>query len=159
MWCTAFARMNNARSPLQGKRQLVPIRANFRIDFGASSGPPRRVLRRSDASGVSRASSASWIDAIDTEDEFADRAWPASSSASHSTTRRTVLRAAGEDAWSAGADVTCGKRLVVVVGQHRALVIAVDGAQTRRRRSKLRVWPGGACPVNPSLQPTGAAGR
>jgi hypothetical protein len=59
----------------------------------------------------------------------------------------------------AGADVTRGKRLVVLVGQHRALVIAVEGAETRRRRSKLREWPRGTCPVNPSLQPAGAAGR
>ena len=33
--------------------------------------------------------------------------------------------------------VTRGKRLVVIVGQWRALAIAVRGAQARRRWSKL----------------------
>jgi exodeoxyribonuclease V alpha subunit len=33
-----------------------------------------------------------------------------------------------------------GRCLVVIVGQRRALAIAVRGAQTRRRRSKLRAW-------------------
>jgi exodeoxyribonuclease V alpha subunit len=36
--------------------------------------------------------------------------------------------------------VTRGKRLVVLVGQRRALAIAVGGAQARRRWSKLREW-------------------
>src|SRR5947209_683510 len=36
--------------------------------------------------------------------------------------------------------VTRGKRLVVLVGQRKALAIAVKGAQTRRRWSKLRDW-------------------
>jgi len=36
--------------------------------------------------------------------------------------------------------VTRGKRLVVFVGQRKALVIAVKGAQARRRWSKLREW-------------------
>ena len=36
--------------------------------------------------------------------------------------------------------VTRGKRLVVLVGQRRALGIAVRGEQTRRRWSKLREW-------------------
>jgi len=36
--------------------------------------------------------------------------------------------------------VTRGKRLVVLVGQREALAIAVKGAQTRRRWSKLREW-------------------
>jgi len=36
--------------------------------------------------------------------------------------------------------VTRGKRLVVLVGQRKALAIAVKGAQTRRRWSKLREW-------------------
>jgi exodeoxyribonuclease V alpha subunit len=36
--------------------------------------------------------------------------------------------------------VTPGKRLVVLVGQRKALAIAVKGAQTRRRWSKLREW-------------------
>src|SRR5467141_4063364 len=36
--------------------------------------------------------------------------------------------------------VTRGKRLVVLVGQRKALAIAVKGAQTRRRWSKLGEW-------------------
>jgi exodeoxyribonuclease V alpha subunit len=36
--------------------------------------------------------------------------------------------------------VTRGKRLVVLVGQREALAIAVKGARTRRRWSKLREW-------------------
>jgi exodeoxyribonuclease V alpha subunit len=36
--------------------------------------------------------------------------------------------------------VTRGKRLVVLVGQRKALAIAVKGEQTRRRWSKLREW-------------------
>jgi exodeoxyribonuclease V alpha subunit len=36
--------------------------------------------------------------------------------------------------------VTRGKRLVVLVGQRRALAIAVGGAQARHRWSKLREW-------------------
>jgi exodeoxyribonuclease V alpha subunit len=36
--------------------------------------------------------------------------------------------------------VTRGKRLVVLVGQRKALAIAVKGAGTRRRWSKLREW-------------------
>ena len=36
--------------------------------------------------------------------------------------------------------VTRGKRLVVLVGQRRALAIAVKGRQTRRRWSKLKEW-------------------
>jgi exodeoxyribonuclease V alpha subunit len=36
--------------------------------------------------------------------------------------------------------VTRGKRLVVLVGQQKALAIAVKGARTRRRWSKLREW-------------------
>ena len=36
--------------------------------------------------------------------------------------------------------VTRGKRLVVVVGQPKALAIAVKGARTRRRWSKLAEW-------------------
>ena len=55
--------------------------------------------------------------------------------------------------------VTRGKRLVVLVGQRKALAIAVKGAQTRRRWSKLREWLGSTRPVIPSLQPAGAAGR
>lgn len=36
--------------------------------------------------------------------------------------------------------VTRGKRLVVLVGQKKALSIAVRGQQTRRRWSKLKEW-------------------
>ena len=36
--------------------------------------------------------------------------------------------------------VTRGKRLVVLVGQRKALAIAVKGARARRRWSKLRGW-------------------
>jgi exodeoxyribonuclease V alpha subunit len=36
--------------------------------------------------------------------------------------------------------VTRGKRLVVLVGQRKALAIAIKGAQTRRRWSKLCEW-------------------
>jgi len=36
--------------------------------------------------------------------------------------------------------VTWGKRLVVLVGQRKALAIAVKGDQKRRRWSKLREW-------------------
>jgi exodeoxyribonuclease V alpha subunit len=36
--------------------------------------------------------------------------------------------------------VTRGKRLVVIVGQKKAMAIAVKGKQTRRRWSKLREW-------------------
>ncbi len=38
--------------------------------------------------------------------------------------------------------VTRGKKLVVIVGQAKALAIAVKGAQTRRRWSKLGEWLG-----------------
>ena len=36
--------------------------------------------------------------------------------------------------------VTRGKRLVVIVGQKKAMAIAVKGRQTRRRWSKLKEW-------------------
>ena len=36
--------------------------------------------------------------------------------------------------------VTRGKRLVVLVGQRKALAIAVKGARTGKRWSKLREW-------------------
>ena len=36
--------------------------------------------------------------------------------------------------------VTRGKRLVMLVGQRKALAIAVKGARARRRWSKLREW-------------------
>ena len=41
--------------------------------------------------------------------------------------------------------VTRGKRLVVIVGQKKALAIAVKGKQTGRRWSKLREWLHEAC--------------
>jgi exodeoxyribonuclease V alpha subunit len=48
--------------------------------------------------------------------------------------------------------VTRGKRLVVLVGQRKALAIAVKGARTRRRWSKLREWLGCQSPVVPGLR-------
>jgi exodeoxyribonuclease V alpha subunit len=36
--------------------------------------------------------------------------------------------------------VTRGKRLVVLVGQRKALAIAIKGARKRRRWLKLREW-------------------
>ncbi len=39
--------------------------------------------------------------------------------------------------------VTRGQRLMAVVGQPKALAIAVEGAQTRRRSSKLQGWLSG----------------
>ena len=39
--------------------------------------------------------------------------------------------------------VTRGKRLVVIVGQPKALAIAVRGGQARRRWSKLKDWLSG----------------
>jgi exodeoxyribonuclease V alpha subunit len=36
--------------------------------------------------------------------------------------------------------VTRGRRLVVIVGQKKALAIAVKGKQIRRRWSKLKEW-------------------
>jgi exodeoxyribonuclease V alpha subunit len=36
--------------------------------------------------------------------------------------------------------VTRGKRLVVIVGQRKAMAIAVKGRQARRRWSKLKEW-------------------
>jgi exodeoxyribonuclease V alpha subunit len=47
--------------------------------------------------------------------------------------------------------VTRGKKLVVLVGQKKALAIAVGGRQARRRWSKLREWLG-ACPSNPGTR-------
>jgi hypothetical protein len=46
--------------------------------------------------------------------------------------------------------VTRGQRLMVVVGQPRALAIAVRGAQTRRRWSKLGDWLGGEGVTSPA---------
>ena len=43
--------------------------------------------------------------------------------------------------------VTQGQRLVVLVGQRKALAIAVKGARARRRWSKLREWLAGAFPL------------
>jgi exodeoxyribonuclease V alpha subunit len=43
--------------------------------------------------------------------------------------------------------VTRGQRLVVIVGQPKALGVAVKGAQTRRRWSKLREWLTGTAQV------------
>src|SRR6202011_5437101 len=51
--------------------------------------------------------------------------------------------------------VTRGKRLVVVVGQRKALAIAVKGSQTRRRWSKLGEWLGRQAAVYYQRQITG----
>jgi exodeoxyribonuclease V alpha subunit len=60
--------------------------------------------------------------------------------------------------------VTRGKRLVVLVGQRKALAIAVKGARTRRRWSKLREWLSLNCreeigPVATDSAPTSGAIR
>src|SRR3954464_13178982 len=58
--------------------------------------------------------------------------------------------------------VTRGKQLVVLVGQRRALAIAVKNGSARRRWSKLGEWLGGAVPSaasrghGPGQWPTGA---
>ena len=50
--------------------------------------------------------------------------------------------------------VTRGKRLVVLVGQRKALAIAVKGARTRRRWSKLRDWLiDGGGPIHRAARP------
>ena len=36
--------------------------------------------------------------------------------------------------------VTRGKKLVVLIGQRKAIAIAVKGGQTKRRWTKLREW-------------------
>jgi exodeoxyribonuclease V alpha subunit len=57
--------------------------------------------------------------------------------------------------------VTRGKRLVVLVGQRKALAIAVKGARTRRRWSKLREWLIGSARPNAAVlmhQIDGSAG-
>ena len=46
--------------------------------------------------------------------------------------------------------VTRGKRLVILVGQRKALAIAVKGTGTRRRWSKLREWLATEFPANVS---------
>jgi exodeoxyribonuclease V alpha subunit len=58
--------------------------------------------------------------------------------------------------------VTRGKRLVVLVGQRKALAIAVKGARTRRRWSKLREWLSGSARPHAAVlmhQIDGSAGR
>jgi len=54
--------------------------------------------------------------------------------------------------------VTRGKRLVVLVGQRKAVAIAVRAASGRRRWSKLREWMHTTC-AGPSAEPTGATRR
>jgi ATP-dependent exoDNAse (exonuclease V) alpha subunit len=54
--------------------------------------------------------------------------------------------------------VTRGKRLVVLVGQRKALAIAVKGAQTRRRWSKLGEWLGRQALVSSERQIEGPNG-
>ena len=51
--------------------------------------------------------------------------------------------------------VTRGKRLVVLVGQKKAVAIAVRNVSGRRRWSKLGEW---LRPVPPASRPTGMAG-
>jgi exodeoxyribonuclease V alpha subunit len=46
--------------------------------------------------------------------------------------------------------VTRGKRLVVLVGQKKAIAIAVRNASARRRRSKLDEWLRGGAPSRSS---------
>jgi exodeoxyribonuclease V alpha subunit len=41
---------------------------------------------------------------------------------------------------SRSSGITRGKRLVVLVGQKRAMAMAVKGKQTERRYSKLAEW-------------------
>jgi exodeoxyribonuclease V alpha subunit len=55
--------------------------------------------------------------------------------------------------------VTSGKRLVVMVGQRKALAIAVKGTQTRRRWSKLREWLGRSVSSFPRGKSRGASGE
>jgi exodeoxyribonuclease V alpha subunit len=47
--------------------------------------------------------------------------------------------------------VTRGKRLVVLIGQRKALAIAVKGARARRRWSKLREWLFGSASPNAAV--------
>jgi exodeoxyribonuclease V alpha subunit len=42
--------------------------------------------------------------------------------------------------------VTRGRKLVVLIGQRKAVAIAVKGKQTKRRWSKLRDWLGTSPP-------------
>jgi exodeoxyribonuclease V alpha subunit len=51
--------------------------------------------------------------------------------------------------------VTRGKRLVVVVGQKKAIAIAVRNASGQRRWSKLAHW---LCPASPISRQFGRAG-
>ena len=55
--------------------------------------------------------------------------------------------------------ITRGKRLVVLVGQKKAVAIAVRNVSGRRRWSKLREWLGGsrASRSSGSSHPTGGA--
>jgi exodeoxyribonuclease V alpha subunit len=49
--------------------------------------------------------------------------------------------------------VTRGKRLVVLIGQRKALAIAVKGAQARKRWSKLREWHSSNVSLTPNPVP------
>jgi hypothetical protein len=51
--------------------------------------------------------------------------------------------------------VTGGKRLVVLIGPRKAFAMAVKGAQTRRRWSRLREWLGAASLINSAQQLSG----
>ena len=57
--------------------------------------------------------------------------------------------------------VTRGRRLVVLVGQRKALAVAVKGSRARRRWSKLREWLIGSARPNAAVlmhQIDGSAG-
>jgi exodeoxyribonuclease V alpha subunit len=57
--------------------------------------------------------------------------------------------------------VTRGKRLVVLIGQRKALAIAVKGSRSRRRWSKLQDWLIGSARPNAAVlmhQIEGSAG-
>ncbi len=49
--------------------------------------------------------------------------------------------------------ITRGKKLVVLVGQRRALAIAVKNGNARRRWSKLADWLGGGRPADAPAPP------
>src|SRR5437762_2327723 len=73
-------------------------------------------------------------------------------------TARSMPPRGGPSAYLLYTGVTRGKRLVVLLGQRKALAIGVNGAQTKRRWSKLCEWLDTTCPADPSLQPAGATG-
>jgi exodeoxyribonuclease V alpha subunit len=52
--------------------------------------------------------------------------------------------------------VPCGRKLVVLVGQKKAVAIAVRGVKNRQRWSKLREWLTPGLPSPPGSRPIGA---